>query len=445
MRLSLQFFLLSLASLSVPGESVIYDDFFNYDDAFGVTITHSPTASPTIAPSPIPSPEPCQVSKSGEFGSTDNEQSEIVPYSYQVNYKTNGNIKKIVGDLETAISNSIVSKTSLFEGCGSNAKSSGLSVVGLSSLPKDTVSSEQCSISTASSESACAVVKGSLSLFYGGGSSRRHLNESDEVARVIKESIADGSLQNANKDVLELGYIDQDDTKNSIDKQIPDSQKPPTNESLGSSNIGIILVAACGTLALLVLTAWKYKKARALSNHDDFYDDDVFDETSVEDPVPNYQFIERRRRVADLEPMEFEEEITPRHEPEASRPTTGQINHNDRYSIYPNPYMSYSEHIKSDEVNFVFENGVFKNKPSKSSRSKNVPAVPIESRETFEDNNLKVLHDISLERTNSSAANSISTPIGCRFAENMCPAAAVSMDEQSVLSNAIPFDEDVMV
>jgi hypothetical protein len=380
------FFVISLIAFvsKQTNADIIFDDWYRDDDV-----------------------TPCQVSQSGVFGSTKNIEPAILRYGYTLTYLKDADIDGILIDLETAISNSVLSSTSIFPECAlATGTSDQSSIIGLSSEPKDKAKSNDCSQVGDTRESLCVLVDGGLSLYYKQDKSRRRLQNEieNEIINTINDGMKDGSLLSANSNILGLSYIDGASISGSTTSSEEEEDEEPSlpRSRLTASNITFILVASCGAVAITALTAISYKKYKKRQSRI-FMEDESIDESTFNVTIQKTNSSRSRRnrglnstRAIDMVAMDDESSC------ESSCSSYGYKCNppNANTMVYPSTSYCNSE---------------------------------LDYNETFDDNpahlssNTGILYDISFEDDPSVLTSS---PIGARFA-----------DQDSTTDAETPWDE----
>lgn len=269
------------------------DDFFNLDDLFIIDDDDfSPSSAPSISPTNFhtsypttystslvtdtpsvsitdaPSTRHCQVSSSGFYGDntlSHNMTSEYYRYEYQMEYKQNSDVNEILRDLEREISNSILASTSIFGECSSQrprfllrskstTRKASQNIIGLSSSPRDIITSGNCH-EMILSDSACGVVKGILTLYYEGNQSRR-LDAIDDISRAIEDGMGNGSLALSNDNIINLDYLG---SNNGVGGKGSSEGRGTTSwGGLNPLHLSYMLLAACGLVPLMALVSIKF-------------------------------------------------------------------------------------------------------------------------------------------------------------------------------------------
>lgn len=262
------------------------DDWTTIDDDVSSTPGYPIIVSPSDHPSsqPVVTPQGrvgrsfCRVSDSGFYGdeSISNLKTKYIRYEYQMEYKKLGDLDSILDSLEDAISNSILKSTSLFGNCGIKGSrklrrreqqmSSERTIVGISSKPKDIVTSDDCPFDPLYDNSECVVIDGILSIFYGESNANNNLqNAVTEVQNAIEEGMGDGSLSLASDDIIELDYISNllgGEFETGGAGRGAESDPSESSNTLHTTNMYLIFATGGASIMLIFLTMWKWWSTR---------------------------------------------------------------------------------------------------------------------------------------------------------------------------------------
>ena len=191
------------------------------------------------------------------------------------------NADLILSNVESAISNSIITSTSIFAECtkkrrvslrspsATNSPSQSLQnkIIGISSKPNDKAVSKECSFDKLLNGSICTIVEGVLTLYYQEDNTLHTRFEEVEIQiKAIIEGLAgNGNLSQANNtQILRLTYIS---TPNNMDEG-NNMILIPNNMDEGNNMILISIVSSAVIIVSLCLAFVIWKKSRKIQSDD---------------------------------------------------------------------------------------------------------------------------------------------------------------------------------
>jgi hypothetical protein len=233
----------------------------------------------------------CRVSGSGFYGeeTTTNLTPVLIRYKYQMEYWPNSNedqLDQALREVENAISNSILTRTSIFAECSvrrrtllrstpsvssSSRRNLQQTILAMTSEPADVPNEEVCPFDKIyPTGTACVVLDGILTLFVRVDGSRRLDASADEIRSIIKSGMDLGILQASllRDDVSHLDYIPMSDAElggnGNVDNSEQGAEKGNNSvgNSLSSRSLGYVLFAASGLILFVGFTALKWRQVR---------------------------------------------------------------------------------------------------------------------------------------------------------------------------------------
>eukprot|EP00541_Cyclophora_tenuis_P005729 CAMPEP_0116575112 /NCGR_PEP_ID=MMETSP0397-20121206/19773_1 /TAXON_ID=216820 /ORGANISM="Cyclophora tenuis, Strain ECT3854" /LENGTH=452 /DNA_ID=CAMNT_0004103961 /DNA_START=83 /DNA_END=1441 /DNA_ORIENTATION=- len=221
-----------------------------------------PTRLPTVFPSMAPSVD-CTSNSSGFFG-VETENSTIVSYSYEIETTPTTVLADVLGALENAIADSVLSAV-LARCTPPNRRLSSrrrLEVVGISPKPDEAPTAEACTVALESANNNCNVVEGALTLYLDGPEN----GEKDRALSKIQTDMNAGAFNDVAPGIVKITFLDRSTNQGT---GVPPEPEPRSrrNDRAGLPIWAYVLIAI-SLLFLIGVAVFGYRR-RANQGYDD--------------------------------------------------------------------------------------------------------------------------------------------------------------------------------